>query len=763
MKNSMRSFGALHQPHLMNMCVMLLILLFAAPVIHGSQVLTYRSLNYAGLIVPTPRQAEYREYIEIGDEDARMLTTYIIAEDDPLLSIAAGMLQEHIRELDTAYNVNFQLLTPDDFNTMSEYRSGFFIFLSIGDDSNFVSRFMEEENISLPTQREGYVLETDTQAFPSVFIAGSDARGAFYGVQSLLQMLTMTDNGLITMKEMSVRDWPAYEIRSTGNDEYIPEGDVPVEAVKWLPRFKLNSWAVGQSYHWPEDWRNTPSDRLAALKRAAEASGTGIVDLMFQIHPFGRAEDVDKQYTINISDGSDRRKLVEICLDMLESGAGQILLRADDFHDLTESDSARFGDKAQAHAEIISYLYDNMRSEYPESELIFCPPYYDGRSAFSEDKGRPYFRKLSNNISDDVDIMWTGPDIVSHRLLRSQVARFANLIGRRPFLWDNTVLQEESEFGYRYEYAYYMWHPLNTVYPSNHHQNSRGIRYNYGYDGTRISEITNIVLADYLWNPSAFDFENSLQNAVKLVAGREGAELVLECAADIRELFDLRHSPSRFIKSRSFPAEEGLRTLIDNMNAAAVDPQLVDELEAQWYTHAETSRRLQSIDSKLEELDESVLSKLGLNRRDWSFETEGEWDARADTAVFRFSFPFNTESESGAYGAAKRRINVPNTPTGRYFLVFMADNDYHAEGEPPEAWPGYLYQCVLIDGHVVWERDIVGNPLPELFQIDVSRQLRGRDEVTVELRGCDRRGVTNLGVQISFSPLLLTSRKAKDY
>ena len=63
---------------------------------------------------------------------------------------------------------------------------------------------------------EGYVLRTDRDM---VLVAGSDDRGAFYGLQSLRQ-LAVKEHGQLRIKGVEIRDWPAKPFR--GIKLYLP-------------------------------------------------------------------------------------------------------------------------------------------------------------------------------------------------------------------------------------------------------------------------------------------------------------------------------------------------------------------------------------------------------------------------------------------------------------------------------------------------------------------------------------------------------------
>jgi hypothetical protein len=63
---------------------------------------------------------------------------------------------------------------------------------------------------------EGYILRTDASL---VLVAGSDDRGAFYGLQSLRQLIVKDESGL-HLQGVQIRDWPAKPFR--GLKLYLP-------------------------------------------------------------------------------------------------------------------------------------------------------------------------------------------------------------------------------------------------------------------------------------------------------------------------------------------------------------------------------------------------------------------------------------------------------------------------------------------------------------------------------------------------------------
>lgn len=713
--------------------------------------------HYIDRILPRPRQVHYGEFILLKPErDGRIAVTIVSGEGASELDhMAAAQIEARLRRLQIGprmIDVTHVELEPNS----SLPRAALTIHIGRPDDHSHILRHLQQHALKPPEEMEGYLIATSQRGAPSIYIAGHDARGTFYGVQSLLQMMTVRDR-LPAVRALQISDWPAYRIRGSGNDEFIPPAAVARETVTQFSHVKLNSWAVGQSYYWPENWRETPPESLEALRQAGQIARSGMLDILFQMHPFGRANDPTQHHTINISNKADRSLLIRLCLDQLAAGSRHILLRADDFHELSPPDKIHYPDKAEAHAELIHELHEQMARQFPDARLFFCPPYYAGKAALGDAGAAAYLQTLGEAIAGDVQLIWTGPEVVSPSFNRGDLEAFAGLVGRSPLLWDNTVLREQSSFGYPYLYAWHMFHPFETEHPFGHHLLAPGIRFNHGFDGSQKGRVANVVLADYLWNPFAYDPEESLRAAIGLIAGPQAIGAVLDLAEELQYLFDLRHSPARAFAPRPPPTPERYQRLLRGLAERTDNQDLVEEFQEGWWGQAETARQLTAVAARLASHRADSLAIFSLEEGEWESSTHGQWSVKFFSELVTFSFPFETPSFGGAYAEVSRLIRVPESPTGRYLLAFLADDSSYADGSPPNAWPGFFHKQVLLDDEVIWEDDAVGMESPGVMEVDVTDQLKGRSEAILRLRGYDAGGVTNLGVRISFSPVVLTA------
>ena len=713
-------------------------------------------------IVPTPKSVDFGrpfDFSKTNSEGPFQLHIVVGESPEPLDWKAVETIETRLSQLTFRRGLSVTVGRIDQLWGRSRKAD---LAILIGQVSNHsvIERFInrsEGRDYDFP---EGYriaSLPIDPVGPNTILLIGSDPRGTFYAAQSLAQVLT-TKAGQLAVRQIEVIDWPSYRIRASGNDEKIPSAPIPAEALSWLSHVKLNTWAVGQSYNWPNNWRSTPTRSLNALDRAMREMPAGAIDVQFQVHPFGRVNSTSSgDLSIRIADVADRQRLTDLVRDRIRAGASQILLRADDFHELSDMDSDAFASKAEAHVTLIRELYQKISREFPTVELFFCPPYYHGASADEAPEMRQYLETIGWELPADITILWTGHDVVSTSISQQEFTDYSQLIQRYPLLWDNTVFREKTSFGYPYTYAWYMYQPISLDLPANFAENAPGIRFNYGYDGTQMSRVANAILAEFLWNAEDYDADQALRQAIGLVAGDAAVDTVLRCARALTEVFDLRHSPARTAVFSPVSDTKQFETWIKELAQQTDNRALVDELLDAWSAQATHAEELRELTAQFNQLRSKALAVLRPGRDGWEFATEGEWKAHARDQLTHFDFPFETESVAGAYAAATTQFPLPASPTGRYYLSFLVDDDYYATGEPPAAYPGYFYHQVLIDGKLVWESDAVGPTKPEIVQIDLTEKLADKPRAQITLRTVDTQGVSNLGIKTTFSPLFLNS------
>lgn len=204
------------------------------------------------------------------------------------------------------------------------------------------------------------------------------------------------------------RQWPwqarwdyAAFLASRGFDCYIyaPKGDSALRSA------------------WREPWPEEEVERLVQL--ADHYRGQG-VRFGLGISPLGLVED-------------ESRASIEALKRRIETlnhiGADPLCILFDDM----PGDQPRL---ASRQLEIVEQVLSLSQAQ----QHIVCPSYYSFDPVLEEVFGpmpRAYLEELGKGLPAGVDIFWTGNKVISESYSEQDLARAAELLQRRPVLWDN--------------------------------------------------------------------------------------------------------------------------------------------------------------------------------------------------------------------------------------------------------------------------------------------------------------------------------------
>lgn len=163
-----------------------------------------------------------------------------------------------------------------------------------------------------------------------------------------------------------------------------------------------------------EEWR-TPydSDALAGFERLC---GDGGVRVGFAVSP---------GLSMQHDDPADRAALVSKFAALRAVGVDLFCLALDDIPAGPEA--------GRRHGELCAWLLDALTGAH----LLLVPTDYTSITA------NPYLDGLAATVPPTVGIAWTGPTVVADLITAADAgARAAALGGRRPWLWDNTPVND---------------------------------------------------------------------------------------------------------------------------------------------------------------------------------------------------------------------------------------------------------------------------------------------------------------------------------
>ena len=119
--------------------------------------------------------------------------------------------------------------------------------------------------------------------------------------------------------------------------------------------------------------------------------------------------------------------------------------------------------------------------------------------------------------------------------------------------------------------------------------------------------------------------------------------------------------------------------------------------------------------------------------------TFANWNVGSTSWVF--IYPWETLSAKDDFAEVRRIYTV--SPADRYILRLKTGDDFVGNAQD------YRFKQVLLDGEVVWEQDVARGELePQSIQVDVTKWVKGKFQVTMTLRVIDLRKVTNFGIVV---------------
>ena len=266
----------------------------------------------------------------------------------------------------------------------------------------------------IPEKAEGYYLKIDKKG---IAIAAADARGAYYGVQTLAQLLALP-----RLPQVEVTDYPDIPYRGVVEGFYgTPwSHEARLRQLDFYGRNKMNTYIYGPKddpYHRTPYWRKPyPEKEAAQLRELVEKAKENNVIFYWAIHP---GQDIKWNE-------EDRKNLLDKFESMYQLGVRGFAVFFDDI--------SGEGTKADKQAELLNYLDDNfVRPKGDVAPLILCPTEYNKAWANVKDG---YLTTLGSKLNAGIQIMWTGNDVVAS--IDHPTFEFINpLIQRKAYIWWN--------------------------------------------------------------------------------------------------------------------------------------------------------------------------------------------------------------------------------------------------------------------------------------------------------------------------------------
>jgi len=204
------------------------------------------------------------------------------------------------------------------------------------------------------------------------------------------------------------------------------------ELFDWMAKWGLNSYLYApkddlkQRALWRELYSPSEADQLGELIRACQNRKLRFI--------YALSPGLDIRY----SKERELEQLKKRLEQMLELGCQHFALLFDDIPDQMDSeDLQRFGSLAAAQGHVTNAMFQWTRDRSTGTRLLFCPTPYCGRMAERKLGGERYLETIGRELLPEIEIFWTGPEVISREITVSHVQELQSVLRRNPLIWDN--------------------------------------------------------------------------------------------------------------------------------------------------------------------------------------------------------------------------------------------------------------------------------------------------------------------------------------
>lgn len=188
-------------------------------------------------------------------------------------------------------------------------------------------------------------------------------------------------------------------------------------------------------------------------------------------------------------------------------------LRPDDLAILFDDMRGDMEGLADRQAAIVAFAAERSRA----TRVLMCPSYYSDDpildSAFGK---RPdgYLERLGKLLDPAIQMFWTGPEVCSREFSPGHLARVAEQMGRKPFLWDNYPVNDGSRMSQHLHLRAFTGRPAEI----GRHIGAHGVN---PASQPVLSRIPALTLADSYAEGDRYDYAASFRRAAAEVLGPE--------------------------------------------------------------------------------------------------------------------------------------------------------------------------------------------------------------------------------------------------
>lgn len=357
----------------------------------------------------------------------------------------------------------------------------------------------DADKAGVPDKADAYRLVVDGKG---ITITGRDRRGALYGLYTLDQLIKTSSVSTPEVPDCSITDWPEFPHRGLVEGFYgTPwSHETRLALIDHLGRNKMNTYIFGPKddpYHSSPHWRKPyPADQAAKIRELAERAQKAGVDFVWAIHP-GK----DIRWT-----KEDYDSLLTKFEMMYDLGVRGFSIFFDDIEGI--------GTDPRMQTQLLNDINrDFVAKKGDVPPLSVCPTEYSRLWANPRPGGANDL--YGQTLDKDINVFYTG-DVVCSDLTHETLAFMDGLIRRPAYFWWNFPVTD-------YCRNFLLQGPVYGLETDITADETVGVLSNpmeHGY----ASMPALFMLADYNWNPKAYNALDSWERSLSDLVGPESAQ-----------------------------------------------------------------------------------------------------------------------------------------------------------------------------------------------------------------------------------------------
>ncbi|XP_072095146.1 protein O-GlcNAcase isoform X4 [Mobula birostris] len=197
---------------------------------------------------------------------------------------------------------------------------------------------------------------------------------------------------------------------------------------------RMRKWGLNTYLYAPKDdykhrmfWREMYSvEEAEQLMQLITSAKEHNIEFVYAISP-----GLDITFSNQKEVATLKRKLDQVS----QFGCKSFALLFDDIdHNMCPADKEVFSSFAHAQLSVTNEIYQYLGE--PE-HFLFCPTEYCGTFCYPNVAQSPYLRTVGEKLLPGIDVLWTGPKVVSKDISVESIEEVTKILKRSPLIWDN--------------------------------------------------------------------------------------------------------------------------------------------------------------------------------------------------------------------------------------------------------------------------------------------------------------------------------------